>query len=73
MCRIMILDAGNLAEMDTPTSLLAKEDGLFRSLWDRHQRSHCIVNADDDLYAVEEVSEEELRDLEDELPMNGKG
>ena len=38
----MVLDAGTIAEMDTPDNLLAKseEEGVFRSLWERHQRSH---------------------------------
>ena len=38
----MVLDGGVLAEMDTPDNLLAKseEEGVFRSLWERHQRSH---------------------------------
>eukprot|EP01035_Chromulina_nebulosa_P016703 gene16703-biopygen14220 len=31
--KIMVLDAGNLAEFDSPHLLLQKEDGLFRSLW----------------------------------------
>jgi ABC-type multidrug transport system fused ATPase/permease subunit len=33
--RIMVLDAGNLAEFDSPQVLLQKEDGLFKSLWVR--------------------------------------
>jgi len=61
----MILDSGNLAELDAPAALLEKEDGLFRSLWDRHQRSHCLVNQGEDLFALEEVTDEELRELED--------
>ncbi|KAJ2911917.1 hypothetical protein MD484_g8498, partial [Candolleomyces efflorescens] len=30
--RILVLDAGNIAEFDTPTSLFNKEDGIFRGL-----------------------------------------
>ncbi|KAJ1821520.1 hypothetical protein LPJ60_002558, partial [Coemansia sp. RSA 2675] len=33
--RILVLDQGQVAEFDTPSALLAKEGGLFRSLWDR--------------------------------------
>jgi ATP-binding cassette, subfamily C (CFTR/MRP), member 1 len=38
--RILVLDSGNVAEMDSPDNLLANPDGLFKSLWDRHQKSH---------------------------------
>ncbi|KAF0692847.1 hypothetical protein As57867_016062, partial [Aphanomyces stellatus] len=30
--RIMVMDAGRVVEFDTPTALLAKEDGIFRHL-----------------------------------------
>jgi len=36
----MVLDDGKLAELDTPANLLAKEEGHFKSLWDKHQQSH---------------------------------
>ena len=39
--RLLVLDAGNLAEYDAPEALLAKPDGLFRSLWAKHQTSHA--------------------------------
>jgi ABC-type multidrug transport system fused ATPase/permease subunit len=35
-----VLDSGLLAEMDSPEALLNKEGGLFKSLWERHQKSH---------------------------------
>lgn len=38
--RIMVLDQGRLMEYDSPSNLLAKEQGLFKSLWKRHQASH---------------------------------
>ena len=38
--RIMVMDAGLLAEMGSPVELLANEGGPFKSLWDRHQKSH---------------------------------
>jgi ATP-binding cassette subfamily C (CFTR/MRP) protein 1 len=38
--RIMVLEAGKLGEMGSPKELLAKKDGLFKSLWNRHQESH---------------------------------
>lgn len=37
---IMVLDAGKLGEMGTPSELLCKSNGLFKSLWQRHQESH---------------------------------
>ncbi len=35
----MILDDGVLAEMDTPNHLLLDEDGIFRGLWDKHEKA----------------------------------
>ncbi|KAJ2812496.1 hypothetical protein H4S07_001361, partial [Coemansia furcata] len=32
--RILVLDQGQVAEFDTPKVLLAKENGLFKSLWE---------------------------------------
>ncbi|KAJ2426776.1 hypothetical protein GGF41_001928 [Coemansia sp. RSA 2531] len=37
--RILVLDEGQVAEFDTPDALLAKEDGLFRGLWERANES----------------------------------
>ncbi|KAJ2733976.1 hypothetical protein IW152_002632 [Coemansia sp. BCRC 34962] len=37
--RILVLDQGQVTEFDTPSALLAKEDGLFKSLWDRANES----------------------------------
>lgn len=36
----MIMDDGSLAEMDAPQALLALPNGVFRSLWEKHQRQH---------------------------------
>jgi ABC-type multidrug transport system fused ATPase/permease subunit len=36
----MVLENGNLIEMDSPSTLLEKENGLFRSLWEKHLKSH---------------------------------
>ncbi|KAJ7669805.1 hypothetical protein B0H14DRAFT_3538606 [Mycena olivaceomarginata] len=33
--RILVLDAGKLAEFDTPLNLFNKDEGLFRSLCDK--------------------------------------
>jgi ABC-type multidrug transport system fused ATPase/permease subunit len=38
--RIMVLDVGKLAEFDSAETLLAKPDGLFKLLWERHQIDH---------------------------------
>jgi ABC-type multidrug transport system fused ATPase/permease subunit len=40
LCRIMVLDAGDLSELSSPDELLSKPDGLFKMLWEKHQRSH---------------------------------
>lgn len=34
--KIVVLDAGRLAEFDTPDRLLAMEGGVFKGLWDKH-------------------------------------
>lgn len=38
--RIIVMDAGLIAEIGPPETLLDMEGGAFRSLWDKHQRSH---------------------------------
>ena len=35
-----MLDSGVMSEFGAPSDLLANEGGSFRSLWDRHQKSH---------------------------------
>ncbi|GAA6016243.1 hypothetical protein JCM10207_000442 [Rhodosporidiobolus poonsookiae] len=32
--RILVLSAGHIVELDTPAALLAKEDGVFRRMWE---------------------------------------
>lgn len=36
----MVLDNGVLKELDAPSVLLDKEDGLFKMLWEKHLHSH---------------------------------
>eukprot|EP01034_Spumella_vulgaris_P029483 gene29483-36545_t len=38
--KVMVLDAGVMAEMAPPEELLARDDSLFKALWDKHQKSH---------------------------------
>lgn len=38
--RIIVLDSGVISEFDSPANLLSKDGGDFKSLWDRHQKSH---------------------------------
>lgn len=38
--RVLVLDDGHIAELDTPENLLAKEDGLFRAMVDKSQAAH---------------------------------
>ena len=38
--RIMVLDSGVMAEMDSPAVLMEKPDSIFYGLWQRHQQSH---------------------------------
>ncbi|GAA5895594.1 uncharacterized protein JCM6883_001558 [Sporobolomyces salmoneus] len=35
--RIIVLEAGKIVEMDTPNTLLEKEDGVFRRMWEENQ------------------------------------
>ena len=37
--RIVVMDAGLIAECGPPHELLANEEGAFKSLWDKHQKS----------------------------------
>jgi len=38
--RIMVLDSGVLAEMDSAPRLLENKDGIFTSLWEKHNKMH---------------------------------
>eukprot|EP01039_Chlorochromonas_danica_P003955 gene3955-4327_t len=38
--RVMVLDQGELKELDSPANLLAVNDGMFKMLWEKHLRSH---------------------------------
>lgn len=60
--RIMVLDAGKLAEMDSAENLMKKEDGIFKALWERHQSSHGGAGGSGSLSAT--VSAENFDTLE---------
>ena len=36
----MVLEAGKIVEMDTPSALLSSEKGTFYQLWEKHKQSH---------------------------------
>jgi ATP-binding cassette, subfamily C (CFTR/MRP), member 1 len=38
--RVIVMDAGLMAEFGPPETLLKNEEGAFKSLWDKHQKSH---------------------------------
>jgi ATP-binding cassette, subfamily C (CFTR/MRP), member 1 len=38
--RVIVMDAGLMAEFGPPEALLKNEEGAFKSLWDKHQKSH---------------------------------
>eukprot|EP00546_Thalassionema_frauenfeldii_P010811 CAMPEP_0178930692 /NCGR_PEP_ID=MMETSP0786-20121207/21420_1 /TAXON_ID=186022 /ORGANISM="Thalassionema frauenfeldii, Strain CCMP 1798" /LENGTH=1417 /DNA_ID=CAMNT_0020607335 /DNA_START=51 /DNA_END=4304 /DNA_ORIENTATION=- len=38
--RILVLDDGEIAEFDTPSNLLSKQNGVFRSLVDKNKAAH---------------------------------
>ena len=37
--KVLVMDAGYVGEFDAPKALLAKPNGNFRGLWDRHKAS----------------------------------
>lgn len=41
--RILVLDDGNIAELDTPENLLAKESGHFKSMVEKSRTAHTDV------------------------------
>jgi ABC-type multidrug transport system fused ATPase/permease subunit len=42
--RILVLDAGNIVEVDTPLKLYQKKDGAFRKLFDETSLSDDIFS-----------------------------
>jgi ABC-type multidrug transport system fused ATPase/permease subunit len=38
--RILVLDDGHIAELDTPENLLKKENGLFKAMVDKSRAAH---------------------------------
>ena len=38
--RILVLDDGRIAELDTPEKLLAKQDGHFKGMVDKSRAAH---------------------------------
>lgn len=34
--KVLVLDGGHVAEYESPETLLSREDGMFKKLWDRH-------------------------------------
>ena len=45
--RILVLEAGTLAEFDSPSNLLKNSDGIFASLWKQHQLSRGVDQRDE--------------------------
>ena len=41
--RILVLDDGNIAELDTPTNLLSKENGQFKALVEKSRAAHGVL------------------------------
>jgi ATP-binding cassette subfamily C (CFTR/MRP) protein 1 len=56
--RIIVMDAGLLAEIGPPELLLNKEGGAFRSLWDKHQKSHEMGSSRGSKQDLESLAEE---------------
>lgn len=38
--KIIVMDSGKVAEMDTPSNLLKIDDGIFKGLWHKNQTAH---------------------------------
>ena len=47
--RILVLDDGRVAEFDSPSVLLNKEDGLFRALVEKSRAAHGAASDDDNV------------------------
>jgi ABC-type multidrug transport system fused ATPase/permease subunit len=45
--RILVLDDGRIAELDTPENLLAKEDGHFKAMVDKSRAAHSTILDED--------------------------
>jgi ABC-type multidrug transport system fused ATPase/permease subunit len=45
--RILVLDDGRIAELDTPENLMSKEDGLFRAMVEKSRATHGNVIDED--------------------------
>ncbi len=45
--KVLVLDAGLVAEYDTPEQLLATENGAFKGLWERHVSEGGMTGAVD--------------------------
>ena len=69
--KVLVLDAGNLAEYGPPTALLAKgidpkNEATFASLWERHQAAHGSVpsasKSNENLQLLIEKEKKEGRD-----------
>eukprot|EP01041_Mallomonas_annulata_P002837 gene2837-5584_t len=61
--RIMVLENGELAELDSPKELMSKSGGLFQALWERHQLSHGKkVSSRDDMTLLAASLDEEAKD-----------
>jgi ABC-type multidrug transport system fused ATPase/permease subunit len=43
--KVLVMDAGRPVEFDEPAVLLARKDGVFRSLWDRHKKGQQAGNS----------------------------
>lgn len=59
--KILVLDAGLTVEYDTPTELLKKEGGAFKSLWERHVAEGGIphgVEVGDGMYSLDTAEQE---------------
>merc|ERR1711871_910388 len=43
--KIIVMDSGKVAEMDTPSNLLKIDDGIFKGLWHKNQTAHGMDDA----------------------------
>ena len=53
------MDSGVMAECGPPDMLLSNQDGIFRSLWDKHQKNHATVHTTEEEEKEENENENE--------------
>jgi ATP-binding cassette, subfamily C (CFTR/MRP), member 1 len=57
--RVIVMDSGVMAECGPPDMLLSNQDGIFKSLWDKHQKNHMAAQVTEEEEKEEDENENE--------------